>query len=229
LGGNYGGGGRLLVRSVLDTRKTSSGSATAEASNYHETQYGFEIWRQILHTTQPSVGCANKERSKYGFGEDLVTDGCGWRGQTEQNWQFNGNGSFSGNSTLPSKQTYITLGVNNTGVNYNYWNGTQGYNESAVWNRALGHASTNGALLVTNQASNTNNSIPLAENQARLLGLQAIQSTIVDQTVDTNSNRPQLSTSYRATADMFGSAISTDDKSISGRIARTGQKQHKHK
>jgi hypothetical protein len=207
-GGANAAGGRLVVRSVLDTQLPTAGN-----SSEYEDRYSFQMIESGVSLASGN-SCMARERSKYNFGRDLtVGDGCMWstynrlddllaqgKGSNEkhlQNYQWNGT---------------LVVGTSNYG-----WNVTGGADSDTVWNRSLGKPNDD-----TPQASNLSKATKLNDDSF-LLGLQEL--TVRWNTQDTNINRPQLQTAHRRTGDDFGGVIPTDDKSIDGKIARTGQKE----
>jgi hypothetical protein len=203
-----------------------------KSNNGGSNYYGDSVVKSVVSTTNslngyetkllyssPSFsvsGCA-RDQASYSFGSNISST-CWWNGENlhyEIDFAEKNDNSFN-----PHDQNYHFRSTNGANVGVGQWNFTNsvGSGISTILNRSLGKPSAIVAnTTLTNQASNSANSTLI--NNSHLLGLQSINPT---RNRDVNSNRPQLSTSWYRTNDNFGAIISTNDKSINGRIARTG-------
>jgi hypothetical protein len=214
-GGTNSWSGRNILRSVLDTRKTSTGSITTGTSNYHESQYSFDVKRNVRSVTSSSTSYSASQ-ANYSFGQNLANTSA-WR-YLDQVYDF----VFKGKSDdlKNYNQTYQFPGEDFYGLNYQKYNATEGVDYYSIDNRALGKTKDSGS-----QTSNEKNATKLNDN-SYLLGYQAIQSMVsLNSNKDSNSYRPQLNVSWRKSGDLMHTidAIPNDD-SIWGAKARTGQK-----
>jgi hypothetical protein len=181
----------------------------------------FEVMKDFSSPTN-AVQCYNGERSSYTMGSsenpnsgDIGYNGCGWNSSnTLYNLAFQGKDENS--KSLQEYQFGVSSAVD--GSKISAWNITAGADSVSISNRAIGQA-----ILSGSQTSNSKNATPLNQDSSYLLGLQALAPAVNwVGNKDSNTNRPQLNTSFRRVDDDFGGVISADDKSINGRIARTG-------
>jgi hypothetical protein len=167
----------------------------------------------------------SKNESVYMF-DDALNGGCGWKSYLQNHvFTYSSNDdSYAGQNLGNIDQNYEFIGENITGLSLLRWNQTYIDISNTVFNRAIGNANDYDELKPNNQASNS--SIALEISDSYLLGLQGINST---NSIDTNTTRPQLYTSYRKENDHFSGDDATnffvkDDDTIMGARARTGQK-----
>jgi hypothetical protein len=159
------------------------------------------------------------------FGKSLTLGGCWWAADDQaHDFAFQGkNTNYATNSLKNYNQEYPFVGQTNTN-RITYWNWTMAYATHSSWNRALGNAKTSTTILQKNQANNEKVSTKLASSTSTsLLGLQGVNNTT---SLDTNTNRPQLTVAWRRTNDNFG--MDNNDYSFvlengaAGGPARTG-------
>jgi hypothetical protein len=209
-GGSYSAGGRLVIRSVLDTQLPTAGN-----SSEYEDRYSFRMLESGVSPTSAN-SCLARERSKYNFGKDLTLgDGCMWSTYNRIDDLL-----IQGKTTNEKhSQNYQWNGTLVEGTRTSDWNVSGSSDGNTISNRAIGQTSeTTEVTTVKNQSSNSSNSTELNKG-ASLLGLQSLTPRY--NKLDTNSNRPQLQTLYRRVDDAFESRI-TDNNSIGGVRSRTG-------
>jgi hypothetical protein len=147
-----------------------------------------------MRTSSSGTSCLNTPDVSFNYGDALSASSCGWVDVSKQI-----DVGFYSNTSLSSGQNYALMTPVVDEKNLYGYNLTNHWAYSAIANRALGKAVNSGS-----QTSNVNNSTLLAENQSSLLGLQAISPTTAR---DTNSYRPQLTTSYRRKGDAFTDVV----------------------
>jgi hypothetical protein len=210
--------GHLVVRSLLDTRKNSAGVSTTGPSNFHETEYGFNVKKESVSLTA-SHWCYESNLAAYSFGGQLTGGpNCSW-GEYNQSYDFLFQGNNASYENYNQNYQFIA-GLAESGAQLRYWNATINRATSSVWNRGLGNTNNSAS-----QTSNSANATPLNQNSSYLLGLQSIaidEIWYVSESKDTNTNRPQLQTSYRRANDLYGETIVLDNNSLQGARARTG-------
>jgi hypothetical protein len=164
-----------------------------------------------------------KSRAKYSIGS-ILTGGEYWSTFNQNlDFTFLGTGTYLQQNINQVEQAYQFKGYTNTFSEYSGWNSNIGGFTNSAWNRALGKTSNSSTSNLL-QSSSSKVATKFS-NDSYLLGLQSINST---DRKDTNSNRPQLTTSYRVLNDNIGEdwdggSIIPNNNTTTGNKSRTGQ------
>jgi hypothetical protein len=157
----------------------------------------------------------------------LIGDPLGGTTTSGDNYPWSANNQqfdfiFSGQNSYATNQNYHFKAPDTNGLGGGHWNLTENTNSNVLRNRALGNVITN---LVNKTNKNQGSHLSAAEeiNSSYLLGIQSLN---VISNRDTNTTRPQLNVTFMRNGDLMdqnNQAIPSDDSSINGKIARTGQ------